>query len=131
MHNNLLFNYLNSTTTDIAGQPLTVFCPTNQAFLDYWKTQPKKSWHGLLERHIVPQTMLDPISLKHAYTLKTLLPGATIHVKQSWTSWSWLSQQHAMILLDGGTLVDSYHPIHSTLSIAYKIDHVLLFFYIQ
>ncbi|ORZ15803.1 hypothetical protein BCR42DRAFT_491817 [Absidia repens] len=71
MHNDLLFNYLNSTTsqtttttttTGIAGQSLTVFCPTNQAFLDYWKTQPKKSWHGLLERHIVPQTRLDPIS---------------------------------------------------------------------
>ncbi|KAI8096681.1 uncharacterized protein BX664DRAFT_324597 [Halteromyces radiatus] len=130
MHNDLIFSYVNSTTTDTTlhtstlqhhGDPITVFCPTNKAFLDYWKIHPKKTWKRILERHIVPQTKLDAKGLKHASSLNTLLPGTTIHVKQLDSSW----QQPLIILLDGDTLVDTSHPIVSRLSIAYKINHVL------
>ncbi|ORZ26001.1 hypothetical protein BCR42DRAFT_18319 [Absidia repens] len=143
MHNDLLFSYLNSTTITISsiaetgiteeqqsGEPLTVFCPTNRAFLEYWKTQPKKSWERILERHIVPQKRLDATSLEHVNILNTLLPGSTIHVKLGPSSLI-QQQQHPVILLDGDTLVDTSHPIQSSLSIAYKIDHVLPFFFIE
>jgi uncharacterized surface protein with fasciclin (FAS1) repeats len=133
MHNDILFTYFNSTTLpenilmeQQQQESFTVFCPTNQAFLEYWKTQPKKTWRRILERHVVPRRRLDAAELAQAQTLNTLLPGATIHVNQQRQQ----GRQSPRILLDGDTLVDSHHPIQSRLSIAYKINHVLPSFYL-
>lgn len=135
MHNDMLFTYFNSTTLpentfmeqqQQQQESFTVFCPTNQAFLEYWKTQPKKTWRRILERHVVPRRRLDAAELVRAQTLNTLLPGATIHVNQQQQQ----AQESPKILLDGDTLVDSQHPIQSRLSIAYKINHVLPSFYL-
>ncbi|KAI8333996.1 hypothetical protein BC941DRAFT_433554 [Chlamydoabsidia padenii] len=140
MHNDLLFTYFNSTTTTstntiLEGQSIheehsfTVFAPTNQAFLDYWKTQPKKTWKKILERHVVPHRRLGVTELMDTHILNTLLPGATIHVNLQQQQQQGL--QHPRILLDGDTLVNSNRPIQSTLSIAYKINHVLPSFYLD
>ncbi|KAI8367080.1 FAS1 domain-containing protein [Blakeslea trispora] len=107
-----IFELLNSTHS----QPLTIFCPVNQAFHDHAKST-RANLREFLQYHIVP-IHVSPDKLKSADTLKTLFSDKTIRVH-----YYFFSQR---IMLNNIATVDTGNAIEAINGIAYKIDQLLL-----